>query len=117
MPVTKVRSKWTSGGLVFHPRVPAEIPSTMIQIGDTNGVDLAGGVTALYGWIKQNTTAVTGTARGVRGNASILVTSAAGTATGGDFRAANGTSTTSTDGVSVSKAIGVQALVAGTGLS
>jgi len=116
MPVTKVRSVWSSGGLVFHPRVPAEVPSTMIQVGNTSGVDLAGGVTAVYGWIKHGTTAMTGTARGIRGNASVLVAST-GTAVGVDGRAANGTSTTAGDGVNLTKAIGVSALVAGVGIS
>jgi len=117
MPVTKLKSVWSSGGLVFVPPAPAIVPSTLIQAGDTNGVDLAGGVTGLYGWIKQNTTAVTGTARGVRGNASVLVASASGTFNGGDFRAANGTSTTATDGVDAGTLNGVSALVAGVGQS
>jgi hypothetical protein len=88
----------------------------MIQTGNTNGYDLAGGVTGFYGWVKHNTTAMTGTARGVRGNASVLVAST-GTCIGGDFRAANGTSASSTDGVNLTKAIGVSALIAGVGKS
>lgn len=117
MPVTKVRSTWTSGGLVFYPPAPSVVPTTMIQSGDTNGVDLAGGVTGIYSWIKHNTTAVTGTARGIRGNCSVLIASAAGEFKGGDFRAANGTSTTATDGVNAGTLIGLSALVAGVGKS
>lgn len=115
MPVTSVKSSWVSGGLVFSPQPTP--PSTMIQVGDTNGLALAGGVTAVYGWIKHKTTAVTGTARGIRGNASTLIASASGTFNGGDFRASNGTSTTSTDGVNAGTLNGVSALVAGVGQS
>lgn len=117
MPVTKVRSKWSSGGLVFYPRVPGEVPSTFISVGDTNGVDLAGGVTGVYGWVKHKTTAVTGTARGLRGNAGTLIASAAGTFIGVAGRAANGSSTTSTDGVNAGTLRGGDFLVAGVGKS
>lgn len=115
MAATAVRSSWVSGGLVFTP-LPTP-PSTLIQVGDTNGTALAGGVTAVYGWIKQITTAVTGTARGIRGNASTLIASSAGTFNGGDFRAANGSSTTATDGVNAGTLNGVSAIVAGVGQS
>jgi hypothetical protein len=115
MPVTKLKSKWSSGGLVFVPPTPAIVPTTAIQIGDTNGVDLAGGVTGLYSWIKQVTTAVTGTARGVRANCSALIASAAGEFVGVDARVANGTSTTATDGVNAGTLTGLKSLVAGVG--
>jgi len=117
MAVTLLRSDWVSGGLVFKPRVTTAVPTTMIQVGDTNGVQLAGGVTGVYGWIKQNTTALTGTARGIRGNASVLVASANGTVRGGEFRAANGTSATATDGVACGEADGIYAMVVGVGKS
>ena len=117
MAVALLRSDWVSGGLVFKPRVTASVPSTMIQVGITDGVALAGGVTGVYGWVKHITTAVTGTARGIRGNASVLVASANGKAVGGDFRAANGSSTTATDGVNLGEANGISALVAGVGKS
>jgi len=117
MPVTKVKSTWTSGGLVFYPKAPANSPSTLMQVGDTNGVDLAAGVTGVYGWIKQGTTALTGTARGLRGNASVLIASAAGTVIGVAGRAANGTSTSALDGVNAGELRGGDFLVAGVGKS
>jgi hypothetical protein len=117
MPVTRVKSDWSSGGLRFYAANTSEPPSVLVSVGTSTAVDLAAGVTGLYGQVKQDTTAVTGTARGVRGNASILVASASGTATGGEFRAANGTSASATDGVSMSTLIGVQSVVAGVGQS
>lgn len=117
MSVANLKSQWSSGALQFVAAAVATPPAVLVQAGDTNAVQLAAGVTGFYGWVKQDTTAVTGTVRGVRGNASILVASASGTATGGDFRSANGTSTTATDGVSMSTLIGVQSLVAGVGQS
>ena len=115
MAVTLIKSDWVSGGLVFTPKATASVPATMIQIGDTNGEINASGVTGLYGWVKMITTAVTGTARGLRGNASILVASTAGTVRGGEFRAANGSSTSATDGVGVGQADGIYAIVVGVG--
>lgn len=117
MALTLLKSAWSSGGLVFTPRSTAAVPATMIQIGDTNGEVNASGVTGLYSWIKMGTTAVTGTARGIRGNASILVASTSGTVRGGEFRAANGTSATATDGVNVGQADGIYAFVVGVGQS
>ncbi len=77
----------------------------------------AASVSMLYGLYKNADTALTGTGRGVRGNASVTIASASGTVVGGEFRAANGTSTTSTDGVNLGAAYGVYALVAGVGQS
>lgn len=117
MPVTKVKSTWTSGGLVFYPPTTTAVPSTMITVGNTNGVALAGGVTGVYGWVKHITTAVTGTARGLRGNAATLVASASGTFIGVVGRAGNGTSASATDGVNAGTLRGGDFLVAGTGQS
>jgi hypothetical protein len=115
MPVTKVRSQWSSGGLQFVARPVTSPPSAIVQVGDTNSLSLAAGVTAIYGWVKQDTTAVTGTVRGLRGNASVLIASASGTVIGVAGRAANGTSTTSTDGVNAGTLRGGDFLVAGVG--
>ena len=111
----KLHSYWSGGGLVFNPDPYDSPPSVMHQIGDTNGVKTASGITASYGWVKHVTTALTGTSRGVRGNAGVLVASTSGTVIGVDGRAANGSSTTATDGASLGTAIGVSGLVAGVG--
>ena len=115
MPVTKVLSEWVSGGLVFKPKEQAIVPTYMLQVGTSDGVDLAGGVTGLYSRIHQEVTAVTGTARGIRANCSSLIASAGGEFVGVDARVANGSSTTDTDGVSVGTLTGVKSLVAGVG--
>jgi len=115
MSVTKVGSEWVSGGLVFKPKEQDVIPTYMVQVGDSNGVDLAGGVTGFYSRIHQEVTAVTGTARGIRANCSGLFASPAGEFVGVDARVANGSSATATDGVSVGTLTGVKSLVAGVG--
>lgn len=113
MPNTMVKSYWSSGGLVFAPQGPtAAPPSVMIQVGDTNGV-LSTGVTGIYGWIKHNTTAVTGTTRAVRGNATCLVASTAGEMIGVEGRASNASSATATDGVNLGTAYGGHFFVVG----
>jgi len=81
----------------------------------TTGVVVAGGTTMIYGYATHKTNALTGTLRGVRGNAGILIASAAGTVIGGDFRAANGSSTSATDGVNAGTVRGMASLVAGVG--
>jgi hypothetical protein len=68
------------------------VTPTGFQVGDsTAGVNLAAGSTKIYGYNVAKTTAVTGTVRGVRGNARANIASAAGTFRGGDFQAGNGT--------------------------
>jgi hypothetical protein len=67
----------------------------------TNGVTTAGGTTLVYGYGYHKTNALTGDLIGVRGNARVVVASAAGTVIGGKFQAGNGTSATSSDGVNV----------------
>ncbi len=113
MSVANVKSYWSSGGLVFKPATVAQSPSILLQVGDTNGVSVASGVTGIYGWIKQKTTALTGTARGIRANARCLVTSASGTLRGGEILAGNGTSAVDVDGVSVGTMIGLYCGIAG----
>lgn len=81
----------------------------------TTGVVVAGGTTMIYGYATHKTNALTGTLRGIRGNAGILIASAAGTVIGGDFRAANGSSTVATDGVNAGTLRGMASLVAGVG--
>ena len=115
MAVAIVKSYWSSGGLVFRPAPGAVPPATMIQVGDTNGFVRAAGATGLYGFMKPITTAVTGTVRGLRGNATCLIASASGTMVGVEGRAGNGTSASSTDGVNLGSAIGVFGYVAGSG--
>ena len=89
-----------------------------LQIGEsTTGVVTAGGKTMVYGYATHKTNALTGTLRGVRGNAGVLVASAAGTAIGVAGRAANGLSTTATDGVNLGTARGGEFLVSGVGLA
>lgn len=85
-----------------------------MQVGEaTTGVTTAGGTTMLYGYAFHKTNALTGTLRGVRGNARLTVASAAGTVLGGHFQAANGTSATATDGVNLGEANGLLAEVVG----
>lgn len=89
-----------------------------LQIGEsTTGVTTAGGTSMIYGYAAHKTNALTGTLRGVRGNAAVLVASADGTAQGVFGRASNGLSTTDTDGVNLDTAQGVSALVSGVGLA
>jgi hypothetical protein len=85
----------------------------MIQVGDTNGITIAA-ATMIYGWAKHITTAVTGTSRGVRGNATTLIASASGTMIGVEGRAGNGTSASASDGVALGTGIGVYGYFAGT---
>ncbi len=87
-----------------------------MQIGEsTVGVTAAGGTSMIYGYGAQKTTALTGSLRGVRGNAAVLVASVDGTAEGMFGRASNGLSTSSTDGVNLDTARGGSFLVAGAG--
>ncbi len=89
-----------------------------LQVGESaTGVVTAGGTTMIYGYAVHKTNALTGTLRGVRGNAAVLVASDAGTAIGGDFRVANGSSTVATDGVNAGTMRGMASLVAGVGQS
>ncbi len=115
MPATAIKSYWSSGGLVFRPAPAAIPPSTMIQVGDTNGFVLAAGCTAVYGYMKPITTAITGTVRGLKGNATCLIASTSGTMIGVEGRAGNGSSGVSTDGVNLGSAIGVYGYVVGSG--
>ncbi len=90
--------------------------NAQLQIGEsTTGLATAGGTTMIYGYANHKTNALTGTLRGIRGNAGVYVTSASGTAIGGDFRAANGASTVATDGVDVGSLRGAASLIAGVG--
>ena len=90
--------------------------NAQVQIGEsTTGVVTAGGTTMIYGYANHKTNALTGTLRGIRGNAGVYVSSASGTAIGGDFRAANGASTVATDGVDVGTLRGAASLIAGVG--
>ncbi len=107
----KVKCDWVNGGQVYTPAPYDSPPSVMIQVGDTNGVKYASGETAIYGWLKHVTTAMTGTARAVRGNANTLVAST-GTFRGVEGRAGSGTSASATDGVNVTTLEGVYGLVA-----
>lgn len=89
-----------------------------LQIGEsTTGITSAGGTSMIYGYAYHKTTALTGTDRGVRGNVGVVVASANGTAEGVFGRAANGSSTTATDGVNLGTARGGSFLVAGVGQS
>jgi hypothetical protein len=88
------------------------------QFGEsTTGVTTAGGTTMIYGYGVHKTNALTGTLRGIRGNAAVIVASAAGTAEGVFGRAANGLSTADTTGVNLGTARGGSFLVAGVGLA
>lgn len=90
--------------------------NAQVQIGEsTTGVVTAGGTTMIYGYANHKTNALTGTLRGIRGNAGVYISSASGTAIGGDFRAANGASTVATDGVDVGTLRGAASLIAGVG--
>lgn len=92
--------------------------NAQLQIGEsTTGVVTADGTSMIYGYGYHKTNALTGTLRGVRGNAVCHVASVDGTAHGVFGRAANGKATTDTDGVNLDTAIGVAALVAGVGLA
>jgi hypothetical protein len=89
-----------------------------VQIGEsTTGVTTAGGTSMIYGYGAQKTNALTGTLRGLRGNAVVLIASANGTVEGIFGRGGNGTSTTAVDGVNLGVARGGSFLVAGVGLT
>lgn len=89
-----------------------------MQIGETTtGVSVAGGTTMIYGYAAQKSTALTGTLRGVHGNAVALVASADGTAEGVLGRAANAASATDVTGCNLDTARGGSFLVVGAGLS
>lgn len=89
-----------------------------LQIGEsTTGVTAAGGTTMIYGYAAQKTTPLTGTLRGVRGNAVALVDSADGTAEGVTGRAGNAASATDVTGCDLDTARGGSFLVVGAGLS
>lgn len=92
------------------------VGNATVQIGEsTTGVTTAGGTTMIYGYGAHKTNALTGTLRGVRGNAAVLVASANGTAEGVFGRASNGLSTSDTAGVNLGIARGGSFLVAGVG--
>jgi len=98
--------------------VPASgLTSTVFQVGDSNGFALAGGLSMVYGYYKGITTAVTGTARGLRGNAVCFVASSAGTFVGVEGRAGNGTSASAHDGLAAGTLKGGYFYVAGSGIA
>jgi hypothetical protein len=66
----------------------------------------------VYGYYKAVTTAVTGTARGLRGSCNSAIASAAGTFEGVYGRACNGTTTVADDGLNLATARGGSFLVA-----
>lgn len=154
MPVTALKSYWSSGNLYFVSKKANQsvrfgngdsyytdvyfygtattaylqwdasaskltgAGAQSLQIGEsTTGITSAGGTSMIYGYAYHKTTALTGTDRGVRGNVGVVVASANGTAEGVFGRAANGSSTTATDGVNLGTARGGSFLVAGVGQS
>jgi hypothetical protein len=88
-----------------------------MQVGEsTTGVTTAGGTTMIYGYAYHKTNALTGTLRGLRGNAVVHVASTSGVAEGVYGRASNGPNTSDVTGVNLDTAIGLSSLVAGVGL-
>lgn len=92
------------------------LTGTALQVGASAGFDLAAGITMLYGYNKAVDTAVTGTARGVRGNAVCFVESTSGTFIGVEGRAGNGTSASAHDGLAAGTLKGGYFYVAGSGI-
>jgi hypothetical protein len=87
-----------------------------IQIGEsTTGVNSATPNAMIYGYYFGKTTALTGTARGVRGNGRITVASAAGTVHGVEGAAGNGSSASADDGINLGTGRGGYFFYAGTG--
>lgn len=78
----------------------------------TTGINSATPNPMIYGNYYGVTTAVTGTAYGVRGNARAGIASPAGTFIGGQFLAGNGKNATTSDGVSTSTLFGVKTGIA-----
>ena len=98
--------------------VPSAAMATVFQVGDsTTGVARAAASTMIYGYYYGKTTAVTGTARGVRGNAVCFVASTAGTFIGVEGRAGNGTSASAHDGLAAGTLKGGYFYVAGSGIA
>ncbi len=92
------------------------VGNAQVQVGEsTTGVTTAGGTTMIYGYGYHKTNALTGTLRGVRGNAVVHVASTSGVAEGVYGRASNGPNTSDTTGVNLDTAIGLSSLVAGVG--
>lgn len=109
----------TNGGYLQWDQSANELlgfGAAFMQIGEsTTGVNSATPSAKIYGYYYGKTTAVTGTGYGLRGNAVIHVASTGGTGIGVFGRAANGKSTTDTDGVSVGILRGGMFIVAGVG--
>lgn len=101
------------------PIVPQSTDVTVaFQAGDsTTGVTRAGGVSMIYGYGYQKTTALTGTLRGVRGNSVCFVDSTDGTFVGVEGRAGNGTSASAHDGLNAGTLKGGYFFVAGSGVA
>jgi len=93
------------------------LTGSILQVGVSDGFDLAAGTTSIYGYNKAITTAMTGTVRGVRGNAVCMVDASTGTFIGVEGRAGNGTSASAHDGLNVTKLVGGYFYVAGSGIS
>ncbi len=101
------------------PIVPTG-PATSVgfQVGDsTTGITRAAGVSMIYGYGYQKTTALTGTLRGVHGNSVCFVASTAGTFIGVEGRAGNGTSASAHDGLAAGTLKGGYFYVAGSGIA
>jgi hypothetical protein len=69
----------------------------------------------VYGYAYQKTTALTGTLRGVRGNAIAYIDASTGTVIGVEGRAGNGTNASTHDGITLTTAKGGYFYVAGSG--
>jgi len=89
-----------------------------ISIGSSSvPVQAAAGISMIYGYAYQNTTALTGTLRGVRGNAVVYVDSTAGTIIGVEGRAGNGSNASTHDGFNAGTLKGGYFFVAGSGIA
>ncbi len=116
-------SSYNGGAPALNPSVTtcivpkSGLTGAAFQVGDSDGFSLAAGISMVYGYNKAVTTAVTGTARGVRGNAIVGVASSAGTFIGVEGRAGNGTSASAHDGLAASKLEGGYFFVAGSGIA
>jgi hypothetical protein len=94
------------------------LTGTTFQVGVSAGFDLAAGTTSIYGYNKAITTAMTGTVRGVRGNAICFIDASTGDFIGVEGRAGNGTSASAHDGLGCTgKLVGGYFYVAGSGIA